>query len=153
MPTAVPTRTLVLGFLAGVVGVLVFHQGMLAILHAAGAVPRGPYQMRPTAPLGVPQFLSAAFWGGLWGVPLAWLLARRRGRDYWTTALLFGALGPSLVAWFVVAPIKGLPIAGGGRPAGLLSGLLVNGAWGLGAALVLRALARPAASAPAVAAR
>ena len=137
-----PVRTITLGFVAGVVGVLVAHQGMLALLHAAGVVPAGPYQRRPVPPLGVPQVASAAFWGGVWGVALAALLAGRRGRGYWITALLAGALGPSLVAWFVVAPLKGLPVAAGGQPARLLTGLVVNGAWGVGTAAMLALLAR-----------
>lgn len=140
-------RTITLGFVAGVAGVIVFHQGMLALLHAAGVVPAGPYQLRPVPPLGVPQVASAAFWGGVWGAALATLLARRRGRGYWLAALLFGALGPSLVAWFVVAPLKGLPVAAGGQPARLLTGLLLNGAWGVGTATVLALLSRRGASA------
>ena len=55
---------------------------------------------------------------------------------------MFGAVALSLVAWFVVAPLKGLPLAGGGRPAAIATALLVNGAWGLGTALLLPALQR-----------
>jgi hypothetical protein len=142
-----PLRTAVRGFLAGVVGVVVFHQGVLALLHAAGALPQAPYQLRPVPPFGVPQVVSAAFWGGVWGVALASLLVGRRGRGYWVAALLFGALAPSLVAWFVVAPLKGLPVAAGGQPSRLLVGLLVNGAWGVGAAVVLALLGRRAGAA------
>jgi hypothetical protein len=67
-----------------------------------------------------------------------------RGAGHWAAAALFGALALSLVAWFVVAPLKGLAVAGGGRPAAIATGLLVNGAWGLGTALLLRALRRAA---------
>ena len=75
------------------------------------------------------------------------LVARRfpRGPGYGAAAVLFGAFALSLVAWFVVAPIKGLPAAGGGRPAAIATGLLVNGAWGLGTALLLLAFRRLAA--------
>ena len=48
---------------------------------------------------------------------------------YWITALAFGALLPSMVAWFVVSPLKGLPVAGGWKPANLMMLLLLNGAW------------------------
>jgi hypothetical protein len=141
MPT--PRRLLLLGFGAGAVSVLIFHQGMLALLHAAGMTPATPYPMQPTAPFGVPQVASAAFWGGVWGVVLAALLWRgERGARFWLVALLFGAIAPTLVAWFVVAPLKGRPIAGGWQPAAMLVGPLVNGAWGLGTALLLRMVAR-----------
>ncbi len=35
-------RTVMLGFAAGVVSVLVFHQGTVWLLHMAGPVPNGP---------------------------------------------------------------------------------------------------------------
>ena len=60
-------------FLAGFFSTLVFHQGLLAILHATGASPRAAYSMERTAPLGVPAVFSLAFWGGVWGIAL-WLV-------------------------------------------------------------------------------
>jgi hypothetical protein len=57
---------------------------------------------------------------------------------YWLVALLFGALAPTLIAWFIVAPLKGQAIAGGWKPAVMITGLLVNGAWGVGTALLFR---------------
>ena len=136
------TRTepmgLVLAFAAGFISVLVFHQTMLATLHGLGVTPGVPWQTTPVPPLGIPQVISSAFWGGLWGVLLALVLRRTRGSaGYWITAVVFGALALSLVAWFVVAPLKGQAIAGGWQPLRLLTGLLVNGAWGLGTALLL----------------
>ena len=55
-------------FLAGFLSTLIFHQGLLALLHAAGASPRPAYVMTAAPPLGVPQVLSLAFWGVLWGI-------------------------------------------------------------------------------------
>ena len=125
-------------FLAGFAATLIFHQGVLAILNMAGLAARAPYSMAPTAPFLVPQVISLALWGGLWGIPL-WLVIRRKGvLQYWLSALAFGAVLPSLVAWFVVFPLKGLPVAGGWKPAGLMTALLLNGAWGLGVALLMR---------------
>ena len=131
------------GFLAGFLAVLVFHQGMVGLLHLAGVAARPPFQVQPVPPLGVPAVLSSAFWGGVWGVALAGVAPRfPRGAGYWLAAAAFGALGPTLVAWFVVQPLKGLPPAGGWSLPGVLVGPLANGAWGVGAALVLRALRR-----------
>jgi hypothetical protein len=131
-------RLAVMGFVAGFLGVLIFHQGVLAGLHAIGMTPRGAWAMDATPPLGVPQVLSAAFWGGVWGVLFA-LLVRRPSSSarYLFAGLAFGALFPTLVAWFVVAPVKGAPVAGGWKPAMMIVGPLVNGAWGLGTALFL----------------
>lgn len=136
---AVPVvRGLILAFIAGFIAVLLFHQPMLALLHALGITGATAYPTSPVPPLEVPRVLSAAFWGGVWGV--VFVLLRpwiARGRAYFPGAVLFGAFALSLVAWFVVAPLKGLPVAGGGNPARIVTALLVNGAWGLGTALLL----------------
>ena len=109
-------------FIAGFISTLVFHQGTLAILHAAGLTARGPYVATSTWPLHVPAFVSLAFWGGVWAL-----------------ALVLGAVLPSVVAWFVVFPLTGAPIAGGWAPGILALSLMLNGAWGFGVALLLRA--------------
>jgi uncharacterized BrkB/YihY/UPF0761 family membrane protein len=127
------------GFVAGFLSVLIFHQSFLAVLHAIGMAPFAPFQMHPTAPFGVPQIVSLAFWGGIWGIGFAWIERYLpRGWRYFLSALLIGAVLPTLVAWFVVAPLKGLPIAGGSRAALIATGLIVNGAWGIGTAIILR---------------
>lgn len=135
------TATLLgLAFVAGFLAVPLFHQPMLALLHAVGVTSAVPYVTSPIPPLGVPRLVSQAFWGGIWGIIFA-LVAPRfpRGMGYWITAVLFGAVALSLIAWFIVAPLKGLPAAGGGRPAAIATALLVNGAWGFGTALLLLA--------------
>ena len=125
-------------FVAGFVSTLVFHQGMLLLLHASALSPRAPWNMTPVPPLNAPAVISLAFWGGIWGIVL-WALIRAAGpAAYWVEALVIGALGPSLVAWFVVMPLKGAGPAGGWDPNVIVSGLLLNGAWGLGAALLIR---------------
>jgi hypothetical protein len=132
-------------FLAGFFSTLVFHQGLLAILHAAGASPRAAYSMEPTAPLRVPAVVSLAFWGGVWGMLLWLIIQRHQGSAlYWILALIVGAVAPSLVALFVVLPLKGQPMAGGGTPAIIVGALLLNGAWGIGVAAFMRLLHRPA---------
>lgn len=130
-----------IGFLAGSVSVLVFHQGALAVLRAAGLTTRAPWSLQPTAPFGVPALLSLAFWGGIWGMALVTTDRRlpRRASAVLVGAL-FGALAPTLVAWFVVAPLKDQPLAAGGVPSAMLTGVLVNAAWGAGTALLLLAV-------------
>ena len=60
---------------------------------------------------------------------------------------LLGAAAPALyfstlVAWFVVAPLKGQPVAAGFVPTRMAIGPIVNGAWGLGAGIALLPFAR-----------
>ena len=128
---------LVAGFIAGALAVLIFHQGTIALLHAGGVLPRGPYSMQPTNPLGVPQIWSITFWGGVWGAVLAALLQRVDTGKLVVASLVLGVILPTLVAWFVVAPLKGQPMAAGFVPARMWIGPLVNGAWGLGTGIVL----------------
>jgi len=129
-------------FIAGFVSTLVFHQGVLWLLYAGGVSPRGPWNFTPVPPLHLPAVISLAFWGGVWGIVLWALIGAAGGGAYWIMALVIGALGPSLVFWFVVMPMKGMGLAGGWDPKIIVSGLLLNGAWGLGAALLIRLLNR-----------
>ena len=133
-------------FLAGFFSTLIFHQGLLAILHAAGASPRAPYALEPVPPLGVPAVLSLAFWGGVWGILLWLVIAGAHGPRYWLVALLFGAVAPSAVALLVVLPLKGQPAGGGWKPAVIVGALLLNGAWGIGVAAFMRLFQRSSPS-------
>ncbi len=128
----------ILSFVAGFVSTLVFHQGLLQLLHMAGVFPRAAWNMAPVPPLGVPSVLSLAFWGGLWGVVL-WALVRNHasGRK-WLWGVIWGALLPSIVALFVVFPMKGMPMAGGFDPKLIAGALLLNGIWGLGVVALMR---------------
>jgi hypothetical protein len=129
---------LLLGFVAGFLAVLLFHQPVLAVLSYIGLAKAGVYSFTATGPLGVPQVISLAFWGGVWGLLFAAIEHRfPRGSAYWIYAFLFGAIFPTLVAWFIVLPMKGSPMAGGWEINRMLTGVLINGAWGLGTGLLL----------------
>jgi hypothetical protein len=131
---------LLVGFVAGFFATLTFHQLMLSLLWALGVAPFGPFPMATTQPFRVPAVLSLSFWGGIWGILFALIDSRfpRRG-GYWVTAFIFGAIFPSLVALMVVLPIKGRPMGGGWNPALLLTAFLINGAWGIGTGIFLKA--------------
>jgi hypothetical protein len=133
------------GFIAGFLATLIFHQVVVALLWWAGVAPFGPFSMAATQPFGVPAVISLAFWGGVWGIVLWALIRTSRGGAYWAKAFVIGALGPSVVAWFVVMPIKSMGFAGGWDPKIIVGALLLNGAWGLGVALLMR-LANPSQS-------
>ncbi|HET9441305.1 MAG TPA: hypothetical protein VFO52_14105 [Longimicrobiales bacterium] len=134
-------RRIVLAFLAGFIATFVFHQGGLVLLNQLGLTDRAPFAMSRTEPFGVPQVFSLAFWGGVWGIALAMFLGTRK-KGWFTRALIFGALLPSAVALFVVMPLKGMPVAGGWNAQLILGSLILNGLWGVGTALLFRALAR-----------
>jgi hypothetical protein len=133
-------RELVLGFLAGALAVVTFHQGMVFLLSSVGLIQSRVYALRGVPPFGVPTILNQMFWGGLWGVlfaTVADILPR------WSPLLLgfaCGVLGPVLASWFVVAPLKGLPLAAGWVPPRLLASVLINGCWGIGMVLIYAGL-------------
>ncbi|WP_019503456.1 hypothetical protein [Pleurocapsa sp. PCC 7319] len=135
---------MLIAFAAGFLSVLIFHQPMLMILKAIGLAPDKltPYAMGSTSPLGIPRVFSLAFWGGIWGLVLALSVAWIRDLGYWLSGLIIGSLGPSLVNWFVVLPLKGEPIGGGWTPPGVATALIINGAWGLGTVFLCRLLGR-----------
>ena len=124
-------------FAAGFIATLAFHQGLFALFHAAGMVPMPAFNISPTAPLGVPAVLSLAFWGGVWGWPVGWLIRSQVGARYWLKAVGFGAIGPSAVAMLLVFPLKGYPV-----DAKTIAGaLLLNGAWGFGLGVLMQLMA------------
>ena len=129
------------GFLAGVLAVLTFHQATIGILNAYGLLGSAPFRLAATGPLGIPAFLNAAFWGGVWGIAIALLTdALRSERGRVVAAMLVGAIGATAVGWFVVAPLKGQPVAQGWNLAAMWRGPLINGAFGLGVGLILPGL-------------
>jgi hypothetical protein len=135
-------RDLVLGFLAGALAVVTFHQGMVFLLSSVGLLQSRVYALHGVPPFGVPTILNQMFWGGLWGVLFA-AIADTLPR--WPLLLLgfaFGVLGPVLASWFVVAPLKGLPLAAGGVPQRMLASVLINGCWGIGMGLIYAGLRR-----------
>jgi hypothetical protein len=122
---------------AGFVATLVFHHGLLGAYHLAGLIPRVPWGLAPVPPFGVPQVISLAFWGGLWGVALA-LLARRLPASPARWAVRPGVRCdlPFAGGLYVVAPLKTGSV--GFNAATAWVGLTLNGLWGLGTELFLR---------------
>jgi zinc transporter ZupT len=143
-PDTISERTmwLVAGFVFGALSVLLFHQGALALLHSIGFTANSPYSVKATPPWGIPQVWSIAFWGGVWGVLLAAAVHRLRDGALIAASTLFGLVLPTLAAWFIVAAMKGQPLAAGLNPKGMAVGLIVNAAWGLGVGVALALFAR-----------
>lgn len=140
-------KTIVVGFVAGFIALLVFHQGTAFLLYTFGNdIPsvvsvfgrtNAPFNTEVmTKPLGVPLLWSQAFWGGVWGMVLASILRRARLPDL-AFGAVFGALALTIIAVTLVPYLKGMPTWNGAIP---WRGLLYNGAWGWGTALLLRPL-------------
>lgn len=134
--------SLLAAFAAGWAATLAVHQPAIGLLHHFGFVGGAPFDTRTTAPFGVQHVWSLAFWGGVWGILLMLAAQRQRLMPVALFGLLFGAIVPTLIAWFVVAPLHGRSIAATLTPARLWIGPLVNGLWGIGTALFWRGLGR-----------
>ena len=94
---------------------------VLALLVSAMGLKVPTYNMVPVPPFAVPQVISISFWGGVWGI--VFMALRNRlgtGSMFWIWSIVGGAIALSLVAWFVAAPLKGLPVAGGWVPARMM---------------------------------
>jgi hypothetical protein len=129
-----------LGILAAVISVLIFHQGMWALLHylaLPGMTMPPPYPTDPIPPFGIPRIVDLCFWGGLWGAAFGAVWRGRPG-SYWWAGLILGAMAAA-TGLIIVAAIKGLPIGGGWKLVNWIRSLLINGSWGLGVGLILTA--------------
>lgn len=129
-------------FIAGFISTLVFHQAVIGLFYKLGAIPFAPFSMTATHPFEVPQVISLAFFGGLWGVVLWPLIRKAGGAQLWLRALVLGAVAPTVVAFCIVMPMKSMAFAAGWDPKMWIGGLIVNGVWGLGLALIMRVLNR-----------
>lgn len=134
---ALRPRSLAIHFACGFLAVLLFHQSAILALNLLGLIPNGPYRTNPIPPFGVPTFLNQAFWGGVWGIVYGLVRGRiPAALPVAAAGFLFGVVGPTLFGWFVLAPLRGLPMAGGFVPANMLRGIFINGTYGLGLALI-----------------
>jgi len=124
-----------IGFAAGVLGVIVFHQGAILLLRETGlfGFPRTALVWNLAAnprAFGLPTLVNQCFWGGLYGVFFA-LLAPRVRLPLWAWGLIVGA-STTMVGFFVIAPLRGTPIAGGWQLMAWLRGLSIGLSFGLG---------------------
>lgn len=139
-------RTIV-GFVAGAIGVLTVHQALLWILHRVGFAPWPAYRLAPTRPFGIPYMLSAAFWGGLWGIVIFRVSAAQRteGRAV-VVAILIAALLPTLAGAVLVVlhvgSISSTDLGTTPKVQALVASLIVNGGWGASVQLIGAALTR-----------
>jgi len=98
---------------------------MWALLHAAGLVPPARDPTNPVPPLGVPLIGSLCFWGCLYDLALGLALPRLPRAPMWLLGLGLGLLA-AVVGWYVVAPLKGQPVAGGFVPLRMLVSVLIK---------------------------
>lgn len=148
-------RGIVLGFIAGALAVLIFHQGMYYLLATSNMgvsgqpwrtnpVPLWPDLMRALSvpAYNVPAIVNQMIWGGSWGALFGLIADRMPGGPIWVKGFIFACIFPMLIgAWLVLPLIRGTPVLGGFlaeyNPVRLRTGFLLNGlAFGLGLGII-----------------
>jgi hypothetical protein len=103
-------RSILLGALAGVLGLLIGHQSLIELFHALGIVTFRGYRLDPVGPLSLPFVVNAAFWCALWGLLMALVWPLLPGRHAALKGLIFGLVFvQALGNWVLVPLFKGTP--------------------------------------------
>lgn len=124
-------KSLMLGFLAGVIATLTVHELISLALLNAGAFERVPWSMEPAAMTGIPQIASDAAWGGIWGAMFAVILGAKPKGSMTLRGILLGLLGPALLGVFLLVPfLKGEALFLGGNVDAIVAVLLIAAGFG-----------------------
>lgn len=98
-------KSIIFGFIAGAIATVTVHEAINYGLLQAGIFPRVPWSMEPVPGFGIPQIVSDAAWGGLWGVIFALILGDVPKGSMTLKGIILGILGPALVGVFILVPI------------------------------------------------
>lgn len=125
-------KGLAIGFIAGAIAVVTVHELINYLLLQAGVFPRVPWSMEPAAMTGVPQIVSDALWGGLWGSLFILLADKIPGGSSIVKGIIFGMVGPAIIGVFILVPLitERFPLFFDYNPQMLGSVLLILGGWG-----------------------
>ena len=76
-----------IGFSAGAIAVLVFHQGLAGVFDLTGLGSMRAFRLLPTWPFGVPALVSLSFWGAMYGIAFALLSRGSAGFCGWRASV------------------------------------------------------------------
>src|SRR5262245_1973918 len=133
-----------IGFTAGFVGAA----AVLLAVELVFAVGLGP-ALGVTSPLSLapPGVYRPLVWGGLWGIPLAFILRRLKGGHKAVGFIYF--LAPVAALLLIFMPMRGMGLLGlNGGPGIMVHALIVNAPFGIVTTLAVAALGggRPTAA-------
>lgn len=128
---------ILLGFGTGLLAALFVQEPLVWFLHYLGLTSRHAFSMVQTLPLGVPAFASRAFWGGAFGVALAWFGSRYQLGARWAIAsVVFTASVRTIVDWFIAPMFWGRFWVGWSADA-LFTPVIINFVWAAAAVVLL----------------
>lgn len=100
-------KGMVLGFIAGAIATVTVHE-IISFIFTMPSVWTGwgrqSWDMSPNE-FGVPNILSGAFWGGLWGALFPVVFGALPTGPLTIKGLVFGIIGPALIGVFVAIPL------------------------------------------------
>ncbi len=124
-------KSIILGFLAGVIATLTVHELLKCVLVDAGYLQATPWDMSPGLLFGLPKIVSLALWGGAWGSILALIFGNVPTGSMTVKGALFGIIGPAVLGAFLWIPlINGQAPFYDGEPANLISALVILAGFG-----------------------
>ncbi len=100
-------KGMVLGFIAGAIATVTVHEIISYIFTMPNVWTgwgRQSWDMSPNV-FGVPNILSGAFWGGLWGALFPVVFGALPRGPLTIKGLVFGIIGPALIGVFVAIPL------------------------------------------------
>jgi hypothetical protein len=135
-------RTLLIGFVAGALSVVVFHQGMVFLLYLMKVVPNAPWNLSTIkGPVPIPTLVNQMFWGGIWGIGFAALAGLIPIANNILRGAVYGLLGPYFLGNAILVPLfKGGPMFWGLDPTRMIAGALIGASFGAGVAIISRGL-------------
>ncbi len=102
---SVSMKNLAAGFFAAAIATVTVHEIIKGALYKAGIIPLAPWSLAPAAVTGVPEIVSAMFWGGVWGVIFALLYSAIPAASATMKGLIFGIVGPAIIGVFILVPL------------------------------------------------
>ena len=88
--------------IAGLLSIIVFHQGLLWGLNQLDIVEATPWSLASVGGFGMPVLAWLCIWGAVWGVVLWPLIRNAQSAGYYVGAILLSAILPTLVAFSLV---------------------------------------------------
>ena len=103
-------KSIVLGFIAGAIATLTVHEFISWIFNTYWTGwPRQSWNFAPVSSamfpdIVVPQLVSDAFWGGMWGSLFGLVLGPRPQGALTLRGIVLGLVGPALIGVFLAVP-------------------------------------------------
>jgi hypothetical protein len=136
-------RPLLLGALAGILGLFIGHQSLIELFHALGIVSFRGYRLDPVGPYSVPFVINAAFWCALWGVLMAAVWRFLPSNHAWLKGLIFGLIFvQALGNWVLVPFFKGEAYFHGFNGSWMAITACFQAGFGIASGLIYRFLAQ-----------